>query len=214
MKTRSLRTRTLAALAAVLAFIFQDGSVQIVFDAMTNGFTSQTGVEQVDRLLSRGGMMGMMGVTLIAFCAFGFAGIVQRAGMLNVILDRLLNVIRSTGTLIASAAAGSVVVAFITGNSFLAIIVPGELFAPAFKQRRLAAKNLSRTLEDSGTVVVPLVPWSIAGVFMAGTLGGDTVAYAGWAVMCYCGFVFALVFGFTGIGIARRTREDETIPGS
>ena len=91
---------------------------------------------------------------------------------------------------------------------------PGELFAPVYRRRGLAAKNLSRTTEDSGTVVVPLVPWSIAGVFMAGTLGVETLSYAPWAVMCYLGVVFALVYGFTGFAIAPRIAEDETVPGS
>ena len=98
--------------------------------------------------------------------------------------------------------------------SFLSILIPGELFAPAYRRHGLAAKNLSRTTEDSGTVVVPLIPWSIAGVFMAGTLGVDTLAYAGWAIMCYLGFVFALCYGFTGFAIAPRIHDDETVPGS
>jgi NhaC family Na+:H+ antiporter len=101
-----------------------------------------------------------------------------------------------------------------TGSSFLSILIPGELFSPAYKKFNLAAKNLSRTTEDSGTVVVPLVPWSIAGVFMSGTLGVSTIAYAPWAIMCYTGFIFALVYGFTGFAIADKKRDDETIPGS
>ena len=79
---------------------------------------------------------------------------------------------------------------------------------------RANTTNLSRTTEDSGTVIVPLVPWSAAGVFMAGTLAVPTVEYLPWAVMNYLGFVFALIYGATGIGIAKRIREDETIPGS
>lgn len=203
-----------SALACALAIIFQDGSFKTVLNAMTDGYTAETGVSDIDRLLTRGGMMSMMGVTLIAFCAFAFAGIVQKAGMLNVILDRLLKVVRSTGSLIASAVGSSVVVALMTGSSFLSILVPGELFAPAFKKRNLAAKNLSRTTEDSGTVVVPLIPWSMAGVYMAGTLGVPTLEYVKWAFMCYLGMVFALIYGFTGFAIAPKTREDETVPGS
>ncbi|MDW7682309.1 MAG: Na+/H+ antiporter NhaC family protein, partial [bacterium] len=101
-----------------------------------------------------------------------------------------------------------------TGSSFLTILIPGELFSPAFKSRGLAAKNLSRTTEDSGTVIVPLVPWSMAGVFMAGTLDVPTLSYLPWAVMCYSGIVFALLYGFTGFAIAPKIREDETIVGS
>ncbi|MCU0644503.1 MAG: Na+/H+ antiporter NhaC, partial [bacterium] len=203
-----------SALASLLALIFQKGSFQEILNAMTIGYTANTGIVEIDKLLSRGGMMSMMGVTLIAFCAFAFAGIVQKAGMLNVILDHLLKVVKSTGSLIASVVGSCVTVALITGSSFLSIIVPGELFAPAFKQRNLAAKNLSRTTEDSGTVVVPLVPWSMAGIYMSGTLGVDTLQYAPWAFMCYLGMVFALIYGFTGFAIAPKIREDETIPGS
>lgn len=201
-------------LATILGMIFQGASLNEMVTAMTLGYTSQTGVETVDNLFSRGGMAGMMHVTLIAFCAFSFAGIVQKAGMLDVLLDRLLKVAKSTGALVASAVGSSIAVAIMTGSSFLSILVPGELFAPAFKSRGLAAKNLSRTTEDSGTVIVPLVPWSMAGVFMAGTLGVPTLSYVPWAVMCYLGCVFALFFGFTGFAIAPKIREDETIAGS
>jgi len=203
-----------AATAVVLAITVQGAGLRAAMASMVTGFESNTGHPLVDTLLTRGGMANMMHVTLIAFCAFAFGGITQKAGMLDVLLERLLRVANTTGRLVASVVAGAIATATMTGSSFLSILIPGELFAPAFRKRNLAAKNLSRTLEDSGTVVVPLVPWSIAGVFMAGTLGVDTVAYAPWAVMCYSGFIFALIYGFTGIGIAPRIREDETIPGS
>jgi len=201
-------------LATVLGLFIQKVSLTEMVISMTLGYEAHTGVEVVDKLFTRGGMAGMMHVTLIAFCAFSFAGIVQKAGMLDVLLDRLLKVAKSTGSLIASAAGSGVAVAFMTGSSFLTILIPGELFAPAFKTRGLAAKNLSRTTEDSGTVIVPLVPWSMAGVFMAGTLDVPTLSYVPWAVMCYLGIVFALIYGYTGFAIAPKTTDDETIVGS
>jgi NhaC family Na+:H+ antiporter len=201
-------------IAAVLAILIQNQPLPDVLNTMTSGYMITTGVDEVDKLLSRGGMMSMMGVTLIAFCAFAFAGIVQRTGMLQVILDNLLKLIKNTGMLITSAALSSSVVAFITGSSFLSIIIPGELYAPAFKERNLAAKNLSRTTEDSGTVVVPLVPWSMAGIFMSGTLGVAVTDYIPWSFMCYFGIVFAIAYGFSGFAIAPKKRDDETVPGS
>jgi NhaC family Na+:H+ antiporter len=200
--------------ASVLAIVIQRMPAVDVLNAMTDGFRIETGMKEMNKLLSRGGMMSMMGVTLIAFCAFGFAGIVQKAGMLQVILDRLLSVVRSTGSLVASTAASGVVVALMTGSSFLTILIPGELFGPAYRKRGLAAKNLSRTTEDSGTVIVPLVPWSMAGVYMSGTLDVPVLTYFSWAFMCYLGIVFAVTYGYTGFSIAPRVREDETIPGS
>jgi NhaC family Na+:H+ antiporter len=205
----------LASLVAVaLAMVYQGEGLGDVLEAAVTGYRPETGAEEVDSLLARGGLLDMMDVSLVVFCAFGFAGIMNACGLLERVLDALLQVFDSLFGLVASTVATGVLTAVVTGSSYLSIIVPGELFKPAFRSRDLAAKNLSRTTEDSGTVVVPLVPWSAAGVFMAGTLGVATLEYAPWAVMNYLGFGFALLYGATGIGIAPRIRDDETQPGS
>jgi len=203
-----------SVVAAVLAVVYQNVPVADAVDAMVHGFTSTTGIPLVDTLLTKGGMLNMMDVTLIALCAFAFAGITQKAGMLDVLLQHMTRFAHTTGRLIAATSLSSMAVAVMTGSSFLTLLIPGELFAPAFKKMGLAAKNLSRTLEDSGTVIVPIVPWSIAGVYMAGTLGVPTLEYAPFAFMCYLGVVFAWLYGFTGFAIAPKVRDDETIPGS
>jgi len=204
-----------ASVAVILAIAIQKLDLKTAITSMVDGYEAHTGHGVVDKLLTRGGMQSMMHVTLIAFCAFAFGGIVKKAGMLDVLLERLLRVANTTGRIIASTVAASIGTALMTGSSFLSILIPGELFAPAYKKFNLAAKNLSRTTEDSGTVVVPLIPWSIAGVFMSGTLGLESsLDYAKWAIMCYTGFIFALIYGFTGFAIAPKIRDDETIPGS
>ena len=86
--------------------------------------------------------------------------------------------------------------------------MPGELFKDAYAKRGLAAKNLSRTLEDSGTVLVPLVPWSAAGAYMAVTLGVDTLSYLPWAIMNYTGIIMAIILAITGIGITKIKPEE------
>jgi NhaC family Na+:H+ antiporter len=201
-------------LAVILAMGFQGLDLKTSISSMVTGFTFESGEPLVDTLLTRGGMADMMHVTLIAFCAFTFGGIIQETGMLEVILERLLRIANTAGKIVASSVIASIATAVMTGSSFLSILIPGELFAPAYKKFNMAAKNLSRTTEDSGTVVVPLVPWSIAAVFITGTLGVDTVTYVPWAIMCYTGFIFALIYGFTGFAIAPIKRDDETIPGS
>ena len=203
-----------AAVAGAIAVIVQGEALADVLDAMVTGYVAHTGDPAVDDLLSRGGMGPMMEVTLIVFAAFSFAGIANRAGLLDLALGHLLRATRTTGQLVAATVGSTVFTAIITGSSYLTILLPGELFAPAYRQRELAAKNLSRTLEDSGTVVVPLIPWSAAGVFMAATLGVATLSYLPWAVFNYTGLLFAIAYGFTGVGIAPRVREDETLPGS
>lgn len=203
-----------AGVAVVLAVIFQGQSLKSLFDALITGYVPHTGSQQLDSLLSRGGMLSMMDLTLLVLVAFSFAGIMRGCGLLDRILETLLTVVKSRFRLVAATVGGGILTAVVTGSSYLAIIVPGELFGDAFRRAGLAAKNLSRTLEDSGTVVVPLVPWSAAGTFMAGTLGVATLSYLPWAIMNYTGFLFALLLGATGIGIAPRIREDETQPGS
>lgn len=200
--------------ALLLGILFQKVNLVTALTALTHGYQSDTGLADLDRLLTRGGMMSMMGVTLIAFCAFGFAGIMQSTGMLDRILKSLARFTKTSGRLIASTVMSCISVALMTGSSFLSIIIPGELFSPLYKAKKLAAKNLSRTTEDSGTVIVPLVPWSMAAVFMSGTLGVPTMEYLPWTFMNYIGFMIALFYGFTGIGIAPQIREDETQPGS
>ncbi len=111
------------------------------------------------------------------------------------------------GALITATVAACITMALTTGNSYLSILIPGEMFRDAYKERGLAAKNLSRTLEDAGTVVVPLIPWSAAGAYMASTLGVETLDYLPWAILCYTGWIFAIIWGFTGFGIAKLADE-------
>ena len=172
------------------------------------GFDAANAAFEVTKLLNRGGMNGIMSTTLLVFCAFCFAGIMSRAGCLEVILKAILSVAKSTGSLILATVISSITMALTTGNSYLSILIPGEMFRDAYKERGLHPKNLSRTLEDAGTVFVPLVPWSAAGAYMTATLGVETLDYLPWAILCYTGFIFAIIYGYTGIGIAKLPKEE------
>lgn len=202
------------ASAIIPSVLIQGRSLVENLAGITIGYRSDIGAGLVDQLISRGGMRGMMDVILFAICAFSFAGILRRAGMLDVILKGLLKIAKTPGRLIASAVGSSFIVGTITGSSFLAIIIPGELYSPALKKMNLAAKNLSRIAEDSGTVIAPLIPWSTAGVYVAGTLGVPTLTSLPFAFMCYLGVFFSLFYGWTGFAVAKRVREGETVPGS
>lgn len=202
-------------LAGVIGIFYQGFSFVDVFASTVTGFDvamvktmdpSAIPVEVTD-LVTQGGMQSMTSVILIAFSAFAFAGIITKAGALEVIMEALLKVVKRTGDLILSTVVSCITMALVTGNSYLSIIVPGELFKDTYKDKNLHAKNLSRTLEDSGTVIVPLIPWSSAGVYMAGVLGVSTLSYAPWAILCYVGFIFAIILGYTGIGIEKIDAE-------
>ena len=192
------------AMGDVLKATVNGFSVSMIHRA---GFDTETCSEAVTKLLNRGGMNGIMSTTLLVFCAFCFAGIMSRAGCLDVVLQKILSVAKSTGALITATVAACITMALTTGNSYLSILIPGEMFRDAYKERGLAAKNLSRTLEDAGTVVVPLIPWSAAAAYMASTLGVETLDYLPWAILCYTGWIFAIIWGFTGFGIAKLADE-------
>ncbi|MGZ4886156.1 MAG: Na+/H+ antiporter NhaC, partial [Candidatus Aminicenantales bacterium] len=200
--------------AGVLAVVFQKASVGVVATAMNSGLPARTGVELVDRLLSKGGMMSMMETQLIAFTAFSFGGIMQKTGCLSVILERVMRFTREVWSLVVTTVGASILSALITGSSYLSMIIPADLLAPIFKKKELAAKNLSRIIEESGGIIVPLIPWSMAGVYITGTIGVSTFAYLPWAFMNYLSVVMLVVFGFTKWTMAPRLREDETQAGS
>ncbi len=200
--------------AGILAIIFQKASVTDVATAMNTGYVAQTGVEQVDRLISQGGMMSMMEVQLVAFTAFSFGGIMQRTGLLSVILSRVMRFTNKVWSLVLTTIGSSIVVALATGSSYLSMILPGDLLSPIYKKRELAAKNLSRIIEESGAIIVPLIPWSMAGVYITGVLGVPTLSYAPWAIMNYASVVILAIYGFTKFTMAPKIRDDETQIGS
>ena len=200
--------------AGILAIIFQNASVPDVATAMNTGYQAHTGVEEVDRLISRGGMMSMMETQLVAFTAFSFGGIMQRTGLLSVILDRVMKFATKVWSIVLTTIGTSIITALITASSYLSMIIPGDLLSPIYKKKGLAAKNLSRIIEESGAIIVPLIPWSMAGVYITGTLGVSTFSYLPWAIMNYAAVVILAIYGFTKFTMAPKIRDDETQIGS
>ena len=193
----------------VQGFDIVDGFKSLVegFNVSMTGFNG-TPTDEVIKLINRGGVVSVTGTTVLIFCAMGFAGIVSVSGMLDVVLDLLMSKVKSTVGIILATIASCFTVAFVTGSSYLSILIPGELFKEVYPKRNLSAKNLSRTLEDSGTVLVPLVPWSAAGAYMTATLGVPTLEYLPWAILNYSGIIFAIIFAITGFGIAKIDKKE------
>lgn len=200
--------------AGILAIIFQKASVTEVATAVNTGYQAHTGVADVDQLISRGGMMSMMETQLVAFTAFSFGGIMQRTGLLSVILDRVMKFANKVWSIVLTTIGSSIVTAMVTGSSYLSMIIPGDLLSPIYKKKGLAAKNLSRIIEESGAIIVPLIPWSMAGVYITGTIGVSTFTYLPWAIMNYAAVIILAIYGFTKFTMAPKIREDETQIGS
>lgn len=207
------------AVASFNAIVLQGISFKDVANSAVNGFTVEminapgfdaaNVVEDISTLLNRGGMNSMMSTLLICFCAISFAGVITVTPALNVLIEALLTKVNSTFGLIASAVVTAFSTIGITSNGQVSLLIPGELLRPAFIKRGLHPKNLSRTIEDAATVIEPIMPWTAAGAYMAGTLGVATLSYLPWAVSNWIAIGFALLWGATGIGIARLTSEEQ-----
>ncbi|MDX7987918.1 Na+/H+ antiporter NhaC [Xenorhabdus sp. 12] len=163
-------------------------------------------ISDVPRLLNRGGMSSMMSTILLIFCAFAFAGALALTGALTIIINQLLQAVHTTGMLITVTLGTTILLTGATCDGRLALLIPAELFKEAYRRMGLDNKNLSRTIEDGCTVIEPLMPWTSAGIFMATTLGVSTLDLLPWAIQCYAAAFLALIYGFTGFGIAKTTQ--------
>ena len=214
LKWPTIPVMIIASLFSVaLGVIIQGFSLKNGFISVMTGFNvTMSGVEMefskdITKLLNRGGVSSVNSTTILVICAMGFAGIISKTGMLTKVLHTIMAKVKSAAGVIISTIGSCLTVAFVTGSSYLSILIPGEMFKDFYKEKNLAAKNLSRTLEDSGTVIVPLIPWSAAGAYMTATLGVPTVEYLPWAILNYMGVVFAIILALTGIGIAKINKD-------
>ncbi len=204
-----------ASALGVLAqgFSLSDALVTAVrgFDA---GMTRSQGLDPgalgdaFNSLVNRGGLDSMTGTLLVIIAAFLLAGALDASGALELIVQRMLGAAKSTFGLIgATMGAGGAMIALTSHGGVTALVI-GGLFQKAYRERGLAAVNLSRSLEDSVTIVEPLMPWTVSAVYMAGTLGVATIDYFPWAIFCLGGPIFSLLlaatFERTGFGLRRR----------
>jgi len=195
-----------ALLGAVLASI-QGLGVADVLGAAMSGFKPDTGSAEVDELLARGGMSSMADTVLLVLCAMSFGGIMERTGQLQTLANKTLAGAKTTGSLVAATILTAIGVNVLAADQYLAVVVPGRMYAGEYEARGLAPQNLSRALEDGGTITSPLIPWNTCGAFMASTLGVATLAYLPWCFLNLANPIIGMILGFTGISIARRATE-------
>lgn len=195
---------------ALCGFFLQDGvGLAAMMEAAQYGYegavdaavSGEEIAELVNSLLTRGGLQSMMWTISLSWFAIGFGGILEAIGYLHVILEAAVKMLHKTGNLIAAVVVACIGVNLLVGDQYIAIVLPGRLFKPAFEKAGLAPRMLSRTLEDAGTLTSPLIPWNACGAYMAGTLGIATATFAPWAVLNWVNPIVAIVFGYLGIKI-------------
>lgn len=210
-----LKTKPLIALgtgvilAAVFAFIFQldilnsisNSSFSSIIKAIFVDTQIKTDNEKLTELFSSGGMQGMLWTIFLIICAMVFGGIMDAIGALSRITNTLLSVAKSTFGLFFSTVLSCLGLNAIASDQYLAIVIPGKMFKKAFDEKGLAPENLSRTLEDSGTVTSVLIPWNTCGAYQSSVIGVGVSEYAIYAVFNYLSPIMTLLFAAFNIKI-------------
>ncbi len=187
-----------ALIGALLALTVQSAPLGDVFNVAFDGFAPDTGSDQVNELLEKGGLMGMMNTVALILCAMSFGGVMEKAGMLKAIAESILSLARSTGSLITATVLTCFGMNIIAPDQYLSIVVPGRMYRDAYRKQGLDPVNLSRTLEDAGTLSSPLIPWNTCGAFMGSVLAVGSFEFLAYAFLNLLTPVIAILYGFTG----------------
>ena len=184
-------------------------TLNAVWRAMFEGYTSNSGDAAVDDLLSRGGMSGMMNTIWLILTALTFGAVLETVGLLQRVVQSILGLVKSTGSLITAVIGTCITTNVIAADQYIAIVLPGRMFRAEFKRRGLDPRNLSRTLEDSATMTSPLIPWNTCGVYMFGVLGVPTLAYLPFCFFNLTSPFVSIIYGITHFKITKINDHDD-----
>ncbi|MGI6586052.1 MAG: Na+/H+ antiporter NhaC [Lutisporaceae bacterium] len=198
-------------LGGLAAMIFQGASFAGVLDAMQNGVVSETGNAMIDELLTRGGYQSMMWTISLILAALTFGGVLEKTGMLETIGKVILKYAKSTGALVTATIFTSIFTNALAGDQYLALVLPGKMYKDEYHKRGLAPRNLSRCLEDAGTLTSPLIPWNTCGAAMSSYLGLPTIEYIPYCFLNLVNPIVSIIFGYTGITMMK-LEDDPSAP--
>ena len=176
---------------------------QGVMNAIISDISITTSNDLLNELFSSGGMKGMLGTIWLIICAMVFGGIMDAIGGLKKLSNSMLSIAQSTFQLFASTAASCVVINLTASDQYLSIVLPGKMFNKAFADKDLAPENLSRTLEDAGTVTSVLIPWNTCGAYQSGVLGVGVGEYFIYAIFNWLSPIMTLIYAYFGIKIRK-----------
>lgn len=197
-----------ALLGGIIGVTVQGASISDVFLVAKGGYISNTGVEFVDALLTRGGLDSMLGTVSLMLCALITGGMLEKTGILEVLAKSILKVAKGTFGLIFATIFTCIGTNLAVADQYLAIVIPGSMYKDAYKKQGLAAKNLSRALEDSATITSPLIPWNTCGAYMSATLGVGSFTFLPFAFFNLVCPIISLIYGATGISIEKLPKEE------
>ncbi len=194
--------------ACLLAPIFQETNLGEILHVSMNGFSFHSGITAIDKLLSSGGLINMMSAVSLAILAMMFGGLMERTGQLEVLVNALLKYVKSVQGLLATTMGTCLLSNVSMPEQYISVIIPGRMFAPIYKQKKLHPKTLSNAIESSGTLSSVLIPWNTCGIFMATVLGVSTIDYLWYCIFNLSMPFVVLALSFLGKGVAYEKNKE------
>src|SRR5262249_39195627 len=183
-----------------------------VWLALATGYKSDTGYATIDTLVSRGGMESMLNTIWLVITALAFGGVVEKAGVLERLMEPVVAAVRSAGSMVAALVGAGFAANVVTADQYIAIVLPGRMFKGAFEKLRPAPVVLTASIAASGTPTSALIPWNSCGAYMAATLGIATVHYLPYAVFNFASPLLAIAIAFLGVRMLRGPGAPEQVP--
>lgn len=178
----------------VTAFVQQQTAVDVWFSVMQSGYKSTVANETVASIVNRGGLQSMMWSVSLILIALSLGGLLQHCGVIEAFFRKVMQPLKRNSSVVVMTGASSIAVNGMTGEQYLSILLPGQMFKEEYTRRAIPAKTLSRTLEDCGTLVNPLIPWGVSGAFFASTLGVPVIEYAPYATFLWLSPLFTFAY--------------------
>lgn len=197
---------TTVALSLIITYIHSNPSFEQLGNYFFTGYkpAENLNLGEVASLISRGGINSMFFTITIVVLALSLGGLLQALGVLPALLSGISGFLTSTGKVTLTVASTAVGINVLIGEQYLSLLLSGNTFRSTYERLGLERKNLARTLEDAGTVINPLVPWSVCGVFISSVLNVPVLDYLPYAFFCYTCLILTLIFGFTGVTISKK----------
>ena len=180
-----------------LAVLLQDHTMAQMLTFMNFGYEAHIGIERLDALLSRGGLQNMMWTVSLGFVALSMGGVLERTGMLAVLLEKMQFAVKSVGGLVTTHVFSAFAINLLSASQFMALIIPGRMLVPMYREKKLLPQVCSRVCEDSATVTSPLVPWGLGGVYYTGVLGVETLDYLPYTFLALIVPPITLIYAFS-----------------
>lgn len=189
--------------AAFLAIAFQGFSVSEVIQSFYGGAKIVSGVAELDPLLNRGGITEMAWTFTLSFVAISLGAVLEHMGFLQVMMNWLLKKIQRAASVVTAAISGTFLINLLLGESYVSIVLSGQMFKKKFDDVGVDRRVLSRSIEEGGTLMTALIPWTTTGAFYTATLGVSTLDYAGWSLLNWINPLLGILFAWLGIALFR-----------